>query len=274
MDVDLAFSLISRAIDSGHPANGYLLVGDLKGSCAELTSRILHKLFPDAAAKIDNREHPDVHWLAPSGKSQKIKVRPTAEDSAPAMIDTIVDPLSRTSYEGGWKVGVIECADRMVTEAANALLKSLEESTPRTLFLFLTDAPDALLPTIVSRTQTVELPQSEGLLEGEEYAVVASVFGPTAPASVFEKSRAGLRLAAMLDELKENSSDSDFPQLRKAFFRTIMSFVRRWMVEDRVPRHLAFRNVAAVEDAYRQCDRALSTDAVLPLLMDRLTFPK
>ena len=53
MEVDEAFSLISRAIDTGRAAHGYLVVGDLKGRCDVLANRILKKLFPDAAAQID-----------------------------------------------------------------------------------------------------------------------------------------------------------------------------------------------------------------------------
>ena len=40
-----------------------------------------------------------------------------------------------------------------------------------------------------------------------------------------------------------------------------------------LPRHQAFRNVAAVEDAFRQSERYLSDDAVLGSLADRLVWP-
>ena len=43
MEVDEAFSLISRAIDSGRAAHGYLVCGDINGNCRELTGRILAK---------------------------------------------------------------------------------------------------------------------------------------------------------------------------------------------------------------------------------------
>ena len=45
MELDEAFDLISRAIDTGHAAHGYLLVGDVRGNCSELIRRILLKLF-------------------------------------------------------------------------------------------------------------------------------------------------------------------------------------------------------------------------------------
>ena len=46
MEVGAAFDLISHAIDTGRAAHGYLVTGDIRGSCAELVDRILRKLFP------------------------------------------------------------------------------------------------------------------------------------------------------------------------------------------------------------------------------------
>ena len=61
--------------------------------------------------------------------------------------------------------------------------------------------------------------------------------------------------------------------VRKAFFKTLMSFARQLMLGGRLPRHQAFRNIEAIEEAYRQSDRALNDDAVLSFLMDRIVFP-
>ena len=52
MEVSEAFALISRAIDSGRPAHGYLVCGDLHGQCDELERLVLGKLFPDDAALV------------------------------------------------------------------------------------------------------------------------------------------------------------------------------------------------------------------------------
>ena len=53
MELDEAFDLIAHAIDTGHAAHGYLLVGDIRGNCSELIRRILLKLFPDAVAQVE-----------------------------------------------------------------------------------------------------------------------------------------------------------------------------------------------------------------------------
>ena len=152
MEVADAYGLISRAIDAGRTAHGYLVCGDLKGGCDALVAQLLEKLFPDAHAQIAAKSHPDVAYLEPEGKSRTIH--------AQSMRERIVEPMSTTAFSGGWKVGVIVGADRMEVVAANAFLKTLEEPPPKTLFLLLTDAPDAILPTIVSRTQRIDLPLS------------------------------------------------------------------------------------------------------------------
>src|SRR5205085_11813827 len=58
-------------------------------------------------------------------------------------------------HEGRAKVFVVRRADELSVSAANALLKTLEEPGARTHFILLTSQPDALLPTILSRTLRV-----------------------------------------------------------------------------------------------------------------------
>jgi DNA polymerase-3 subunit delta' len=65
--------------------------------------------------------------------------------------------FTTATHRGGWRVAVIYPAEAMNAIAANALLKVLEEPPPHTVFLLTTDAPDRLLPTIVSRCRRVPL---------------------------------------------------------------------------------------------------------------------
>ena len=266
MEVADAYALISRAIDTGHAAHGYLVCGDLRGQCDALTERILRKLFPNELAQVESRCHPDIAWLETEGKSRTIHVK--------SMRERIVEPMSATAFSGGWKAGVVVGADRMEEEAANAFLKTLEEPPPKTMFLLLTDQPDAVMPTIVSRSQRIDLPLSEGLLSGDAYDAVAEVMESRGVEGIYAKAQAGKRLAEVLGEVKDESEDEDVAMARKAFYKTVMSFVREWMVKGLVPRHQAFRNVAAVEDAFRQSERYLPDEAVMCLMTDRLVWPK
>ena len=256
MDVAEAYSLISRAIDTGHAAHGYLIVGDVRGNGSELVRRILLKLFPDATAQVESGSHPDVATLEPEGKARIISVE--------SMRERIVAPMSTTAFSGGWKVGVISGADRLRAEAANAFLKSLEEPTPQTLYLMVTDQPDGILPTIVSRAQRVDLQLPPGVLEGEAYDRSSAAFAAKDAAS----------LAELLKELVEEADDADVPVVRKTFYKTLLSFARRLMLGGKLPRYQAFRNVEAIEDAYRQSDRAkMGDEMVISFLLDRIVFP-
>ncbi|HIZ85676.1 MAG TPA: hypothetical protein IAC04_04215 [Candidatus Coprenecus stercoravium] len=69
----------------------------------------------------------------------------------------ILDSLSLKSYEGGGKYMVVWLPERMNAEAANRLLKMVEEPTPDTYFFFITHAPERVISTIRSRSQIIRL---------------------------------------------------------------------------------------------------------------------
>ena len=72
--------------------------------------------------------------------------------------------LGHSAGEGGWRVVVVDRADEMNQNAANALLKALEEPPPRTLFLLVASAEGRLPVTIRSRTRTLRV----GALGGDD----------------------------------------------------------------------------------------------------------
>ena len=71
--------------------------------------------------------------------------------------DSILDKLSIASYEGGYKVMIIWLPERLHEAAANNLLKFLEEPTPKTAFILVSENVARILPTIVSRSQQIEV---------------------------------------------------------------------------------------------------------------------
>src|SRR6266851_86373 len=85
--------------------------------------------------------HPDVLLVEP-GDSRAIK------------IDQVRDIIERAEYrpfEGRRRVAIIDDADALVTAAQHALLKTLEEPPPSSVFILVTSRPDSLLPTVLSR---------------------------------------------------------------------------------------------------------------------------
>lgn len=83
--------------------------------------------------------------------------------------DEIIRKLSFKAFEGERKSVIIWLPERMKREAANSLLKILEEPWDGTLFLLISEHPESLLTTITSRTQSI----SVGRIEPEELAEYA-----------------------------------------------------------------------------------------------------
>ena len=73
--------------------------------------------------------------------------------------DEIIRSLSFKSFESEYKITIIWQPETMTEDAANKILKILEEPWEKTLFLLVSERPDLLLPTIVSRTQEVAVPR-------------------------------------------------------------------------------------------------------------------
>lgn len=82
--------------------------------------------------------------------------------------DEIIRKLSFKSYEAEYKIMLVWLPETMNEEAANKILKILEEPWEKTLFLLVSERPDFLLPTIISRTQEVAVPRlAPEVLEAE-----------------------------------------------------------------------------------------------------------
>ena len=192
MDVDRAYGLIERAVKSGRVANAYLLVGSVRGMAGELADRVLHLLFGEG----DLRVHPDIHRLVPAKKTRIISVD--------AMRERMIEPMEKTTFMGGWKAGVVLGADRLRTESANAFLKTLEEPPPHTLFLLLSERPEQLLPTIISRCQRIDLPDARAQQLEEPYRTqVLDALSSNDLTGVTARAAAAAKLAAVLAALKE-----------------------------------------------------------------------
>ena len=90
-------------------------------------------------------------WLQMMGGGNKQAIITAAES------DAIAHNLSLMSSQGGYKISLIWLPERLNQEAANKLLKVLEEPPQETIFLLVTEHPDQLLDTITSRTQHFDM---------------------------------------------------------------------------------------------------------------------
>ncbi len=97
-----------------------------------------------ACAAISRGGHPDLAWLTPLEDSKQIRIDEVRE---------LVGDLALKSHQGGYKVVIVFPAESLNTNAANALLKTLEEPAPQTLLVLVAQRRARLPATIVSRCQ-------------------------------------------------------------------------------------------------------------------------
>lgn len=71
----------------------------------------------------------------------------------------IIRKLSLKTYESDFKIMIIWLPEKMHLSAANKLLKMIEEPPDKTLFLLVSDEPDKVIPTIISRCQLIKIPK-------------------------------------------------------------------------------------------------------------------
>jgi DNA polymerase-3 subunit delta' len=90
---------------------------------------------------------PDLHLLQPEGKSGNHPFE---------SIQQLVREMPLPPYASSCKVFIIEQAERMLSTSSNALLKSLEEPAEDTYLILLSDHPDLLLPTLLSRCWRID----------------------------------------------------------------------------------------------------------------------
>ena len=164
---DDAMTFLDRALPQPHHA--YLFAGP-EGSGKQLAARALAAaLFCKAGACGDCRDcrlalddrHPNLVVVEPEGRD--IRVGENADESGTARWMTSRAYL--TAPEGGWKVMRLEQADRMTEEAADVLLKALEEPPDQTVFLLSSARPDEIPETVRSRCHTVTFrPLSESFV--------------------------------------------------------------------------------------------------------------
>lgn len=149
---------------------------------------------------MDQLTHPDLHFVYPINKTASSPSKPVSKDFISEFRSFVLDnpyqtlydwymqigiekkqgsinveeaanvvkSLSLKSYEGGPKVMIVWCADKMHPSASNKLLKLIEEPPKNTYFILITDSPEDILQTIRSRCQSLGFPPlgESDLVEG------------------------------------------------------------------------------------------------------------
>lgn len=108
-----------------------------------------------ACSAVQRGLHPDLMRLSPLEDSKQIRIDEIRELTA---------DLALKSHQGGYKVAIVEPAETLNTNAANALLKTLEEPAANTLLVLVTHRRARLPATIVSRCQQLVITRPEARL--------------------------------------------------------------------------------------------------------------
>ncbi|KGE00563.1 MULTISPECIES: DNA polymerase III subunit delta' [Rhizobium/Agrobacterium group] len=167
-----AEDFLARSYRSGKGHHAILIEGPEGIGKATLAFRFANHVLthPDPEAAPDHLSDPDpnspVSRQIASGASHNLLhlTRPVDEKTGKAKTAITVDEVrraghffSQTSGTGNWRIVIIDPADDLNRNAANAILKILEEPPRRALFIVLSHAPGKLLPTIRSRCQSLKL---------------------------------------------------------------------------------------------------------------------
>jgi DNA polymerase-3 subunit delta' len=147
--------VLLRAVQASALPPAYLFVGPSgvgKRATALALAQSLNCLTPGedacdhcaACQRIEKLVHPDIHLLEPQGQVIKID-----------QIRHLQESLSLQAYDARVKVAILDDATKLTVEAANSLLKMLEEPPDHTLFVLVCQNVGGLPATVLSRTQIV-----------------------------------------------------------------------------------------------------------------------
>lgn len=157
--------------------------------------------FPDETSpiwrQIGQGSHPSVIYVARrfDNKTERFNTGITVDD-----IREINRFLTQTSYNGGWRVVIIDTADDMNRAAANGILKTLEEPPEKTLFILISNSSGRLLPTIRSRCHLIKLRplDYDNMKKALHHVLVNHLQQPAELDGIIAESEGSVRKAALL----------------------------------------------------------------------------
>ena len=144
---------LRHAVEGGRVAHAYLFVGAPGSGKLEAAYALAQALLCendgcgacDACVRVARHTHPDVHYFAPESATGYL-ISQTRE---------LLEDVGLAPIRAKRKVYIIDRAEQMRANTANALLKTIEEPPSTVTFILLGASTDLILPTIVSRCQCV-----------------------------------------------------------------------------------------------------------------------
>ncbi len=141
---------LTKVLENGTLGNSLLFSGPPGSGKMEAALEVAESLIKDP--RVRSLMHPDLHLYQPEGKVGRHSI-----DSMRAFCHEVhLAPL-----ESHRKIFIIDYAERMQAESANALLKTFEEPSLDSVIILISSQPERLLPTIISRCREVPFQRKE-----------------------------------------------------------------------------------------------------------------
>jgi DNA polymerase-3 subunit delta' len=259
---------LHQMVASGHVPHALLLHEDDGGGAFPLSINFLEELY-GGSPRVQKLIHPDIHFVFPVAGSDKPvsmqflgKFRELALEN-PYFFEnelytaigiegkqgnisvnearSILDRLSLSAVEGGYRTVLVYLPEKMNAQAANALLKMVEEPPAKTLFLLITHAPEKVLVTISSRCLHMRVqplsPEAEREVHARENAsnqALTDLFHDLLEAIVSRDRLKALETGEAVAELKVREQQKTFCRLASEDLRRLF-FLQKMPALARVP---------------------------------------
>ncbi|MFZ9920746.1 MAG: hypothetical protein ACO3FQ_06270 [Terrimicrobiaceae bacterium] len=238
-----AFDRLRNARNSGRLAHACLLIGPPGSGKKWLAGELAGLVLGSNPREVST--HPDFHQVAPESKSRRILI---------AQMRDLERSLQMKPLRGANKFALIQDADRLQPEAANAFLKTLEEPPAGCHIVLTTTLRDAVLQTILSRCISIPLLAPPGASRDELSAAVAAEFeksllhpGGSDAGTAFRFTRF---FQSTLAAVRENISEGLDAELKEQVKRHRDSIDKSWK-ETREDQIKAQTEAAAVRERER-----------------------
>ena len=248
---------LHQMVESGHVPHAMLLHEDDGGGAFPLVINFLEELY-GGSPRVQKLIHPDIHFVFPVAGSDKpvslqyvgkfrelalenpyffenelytaIGIEGKQSNISVNEARSILDRLSLSAVEGGYRTVVVYLPEKMNAQAANALLKMVEEPPEKTLFVLITHAPEKVLITISSRCLHMRVqpltPEAEREVHARENAsnqALTDLFHDLLEAIVARDMLKALETGEAVADLKVREQQKAFcrlasEDLRRVFF--------------------------------------------------------
>ncbi len=189
---------LQQSIETSQVAQSHLFVGPECVGKATLALAFARALLsrdagdPARAARlVDRLKHPDLSWVEPEAGEFSIKVE---------QVRALLHSLTLSPVEARFRVAVINDAHLVTDGGQNAILKTLEEPNPTAVIVLVAPQPGALLPTIVSRCQMLNLRPVPAAEIEQALATRGAETGKARLLARLARGRPGWALRALADD--------------------------------------------------------------------------